>query len=83
MSLIKHQKDFWAGVLYVTFGTAAIVIALAFGLGVVVASVVSAVAESQRRTGGPLRCRAGDRSPSWRRRSRPSRPGSAAHPAHG
>ena len=33
MSLIKHQKDFWAGVLYVAFGTAAIVIALDYPLG--------------------------------------------------
>jgi hypothetical protein len=33
MSLIKHQKDFWAGVLYIAFGTAAIVIALDYPLG--------------------------------------------------
>jgi hypothetical protein len=33
MSLIKHQKDFWAGVLYIAFGVAAIVIALDYPLG--------------------------------------------------
>ena len=33
MSLIKHQKDFWAGVLYIAFGAAAIVIALDYPLG--------------------------------------------------
>jgi uncharacterized membrane protein len=33
MSLIKHQKDFWAGILYITFGVAAIVIALDYPLG--------------------------------------------------
>lgn len=33
MSLIKHQKDFWAGVLYIAFGLAAIIIALDYPLG--------------------------------------------------
>lgn len=33
MSLIKHQKDFWAGVLYIAFGTVGIVIALDYPLG--------------------------------------------------
>ena len=33
MSLIKHQKDFWAGVLYIAFGAAAIGIALDYPLG--------------------------------------------------
>jgi Tripartite tricarboxylate transporter TctB family len=33
MSLIKHQKDFWAGVLYIAFGLAAIGIALDYPLG--------------------------------------------------
>jgi hypothetical protein len=33
MSLIKHQKDFWAGVLYMAFGIAAIGIALDYPLG--------------------------------------------------
>jgi hypothetical protein len=33
MSLIKHQKDFWAGVLYIAFGVAAIVLALDYSMG--------------------------------------------------
>ena len=33
MSLIKHQKDFWAGVLYIAFGGTAILIALDYPLG--------------------------------------------------
>ena len=33
MSWIKHQKDFWAGALYIAFGLAAILIALDYPVG--------------------------------------------------
>ncbi len=33
MTLIRHPKDFWAGVLYIAFGLAAILIALDYPLG--------------------------------------------------
>ena len=33
MTFIKHPKDFWAGVLYIAFGTTAIVIALNYPAG--------------------------------------------------
>ena len=33
MALIRNPKDFWAGVLFVAFGTAAIVIAPSYPLG--------------------------------------------------
>jgi hypothetical protein len=33
MSLIRHPKDFWAGVLFIAFGAAAIVIALDYAMG--------------------------------------------------
>ena len=33
MSFIRHPKDFWAGVLFIAFGAAAIVIALDYAMG--------------------------------------------------
>jgi len=33
MSFIKHEKDFWAGVLYIAFGAAAIAIAYNYPVG--------------------------------------------------
>lgn len=33
MSFIRHPKDFWAGVLFIAFGGAAIVIALDYAMG--------------------------------------------------
>ena len=33
MTLIKHPKDFWAGILYIAFGATAIIIALNYPAG--------------------------------------------------
>jgi hypothetical protein len=33
MALIRHPKDFWAGVLFIAFGAAAVIIALDYAMG--------------------------------------------------